>query len=160
MDICTTLPLNSWADEPPQAGRQWSPGKHRASLSCREMLQQTLMVFLVNSQHNESSVPPSEFLLSTPTVVILKWSRISFSPLYVCTLFLSFLPSVLHSFNPTARWLSSFHLYAFPSLFLSISFFLPTLFLYLSCNYSFQLLTCVIADKCICATKAKMRENN
>ena len=46
--------------------------KHRAPSSCREMFQWTLKVFLVNSRHNDSSVPPTEFQLSTPTVVILK----------------------------------------------------------------------------------------
>lgn len=42
----------------------------------KKSYQQILMVFLVNSRHNESAVPPPEFLLSTPTLNI-KISRIS-----------------------------------------------------------------------------------
>ncbi len=116
--------LNGGADEPPQAGREterpWSPGKHHASLSCREMFQQTLMVFLVNSRHNECSVLPTEFLLSTPTVVILK-SVESPSLLYVCTLS-SLSPPFLAL--PLRRSLGQFVLFFFhfivPCLFLSL----------------------------------------
>lgn len=56
-------------------------GDHAPS-SCREMFQQTLMVLLVNTWHNESSVPPP--LFPFPTVQILK-SVESPSLLHVCT---------------------------------------------------------------------------
>lgn len=53
---------------------QESIAPHRAA--GKKTYQRILMVFLVNSRHNESAVPPPEFLLSTPTLNI-KISRIS-----------------------------------------------------------------------------------
>lgn len=100
-----------------ETARPWSLAKHRASLSCREMFQQTLMVFLVNSRHNESFVPPTEFLLSTPTVVILKSVESSFLLFSMSALF----PSLSFSVDWWASLSSFFFYFISPSFFLSPS---------------------------------------
>ena len=119
------MSLSSWTDEPPQAGREtetWFPRKHRASLSCREMLQQILMVFLVTSRHNESSVPPTEFLLSSP-VIILKSVESPFLLFSVCTLSSPSLPPSLPTYCEDLRVsFLSFLLLLFIILYHSLSF--------------------------------------
>lgn len=99
-----------------------------------------LMVLLVNSWHNDSSVPPPEFLLSTLTVLILKSVE---SPLLLFSLFALFL--LLSPLSPPSL---PFRQFANP-LFLSFHhslFYCPSSsslpFSWHWCNCNYQLLTC------------------
>lgn len=88
--------------------RQSNSGKASCFIELQGSASADLNGLLVNGRHNESAVPPTEFLLSTPAVVILKWVESPFLLLCMSALFQSSVKSVcpLSSFHFTIPCLS------------------------------------------------------